>query len=90
AILIGIIGSVVGTILGLGMSYYLQEVGIDFSEITKNINMMIPPVYKAAIFPQLFYIGFIPGLIAMVLGNALAGFAIYKRKTAQLFKELEV
>jgi len=90
AILIGIIGSVVGTILGLGMSYYLQEVGIDFSDMTKNINMMIPPVYKAAIFPQLFYIGFIPGLIAMTLGNALAGFAIYKRKIAKLFKELEV
>ena len=90
AILIGIIGSVVGTILGLGMSYYLQEVGIDFSDMTKNINMMIPPVYRAAIFPQLLYIGFIPGLIAMTLGNALAGFAIYKRKTAQLFKELEV
>ncbi len=90
AILIGIIGSVVGTIIGLGASYYLQEVGVDFSDITKNINMMLPPIYKAAIFPQLFYIGFIPGLIAMVLGNALAGFAIYKRKTAQLFKELEV
>ena len=90
AILIGIIGSIVGTILGLGMSYYLQEVGVDFSDLTKNINMMIPPVYRAAIFPQLFYIGFIPGLIAMTLGNALAGFAIYKRKTARLFKELEV
>lgn len=90
AILIGIIGSVVGTILGLAMSYYLQEVGLDFSDMTENINMMLPPVYKATIFPALFYIGFIPGLIAMVLGNALAGFAIYKRKTAQLFKELEV
>ncbi len=90
AILIGIIGSIVGTILGLGMSYYLQEVGVDFSDLTKNINMMIPPIYRAAIFPQLFYIGFIPGLIAMTLGNALAGFAIYKRKTARLFKELEV
>ena len=32
----------------------------------------------------------IPGLIAMTLGNALAGYAIYKRKTATLFKELEV
>lgn len=90
AILIGFIGSVLGTILGLGMSYYLQEVGVDFSDMVKNVNMMIPPVYKAAIFPQLFYIGFIPGLIAMTLGNALAGFAIYKRKTARLFKELEV
>lgn len=90
AVFIGIIGSVAGTILGLAMSYYLQEVGLDFSDMTGNISMMLPPVYKASIFPALFYIGFIPGLIAMVLGNALAGFAIYKRKTAQLFKELEV
>jgi len=90
AILIGIIGSIIGTALGLGVSYYLQEVGIDFSDIVKNVNMMLPPIYKAAIYPDLFYIGFIPGLFAMVLGNALAGFAIYKRKTARLFKELEV
>lgn len=90
AILIGLIGSVVGTIFGLGMAYYLQEVGLDFSSMTKNMGMMLPPVYRASIFPALFYIGFIPGLIAMVLGNALAGFAIYKRKTARLFKELEV
>jgi len=90
AVLIGLIGSVVGTILGLGMAYYLQEVGLDFSDMTKNLNMMMPPIYRASISPDLFFIGFIPGLVAMVLGNALAGFAIYKRKTARLFKELEV
>lgn len=90
AILIGAIGSVVGTIFGLGAAYYLQEVGLDFSDMTKNMGMMLPPVYRATIFPALFYIGFIPGLVAMVFGNALAGFAIYKRKTATLFKELEV
>jgi len=52
--------------------------------------MMMPTVYRAKVSPELFYIGFIPGLLAMTLGNALAGYAIYKRKTAQLFKELEV
>ncbi len=90
AILIGSIGSVVGTIFGVGVCYYLQENGIDFSSMMKNINMMLPPVYRAAVSPELFYIGFFPGLLAMTLGNALAGYAIYKRKTAQLFKELEV
>jgi len=90
AILIGLIGSVVGTALGLGTCYYLQENGIDFSALMKDIDMMLPPVYRAVVFPQLFYIGFIPGLVAMTLGNALAGYAIYKRKTATLFKELEV
>ena len=90
AVFIGAIGSVVGTIFGLGACYYLQENGIDFSSMMKNVNMMMPPVYRAAVSPELFYIGFFPGLLAMTLGNALAGYAIYKRKTAQLFKELEV
>ena len=90
AIIIGFIGSVVGTALGLGAAYYLQENGIDFSSIMENVTMMFPPVYRAVVSPDLFYIGFFPGLIAMTLGNALAGYAIYKRKTAQLFKELEV
>ena len=90
AVLIGSIGSVVGTILGLAISYYLQENGIDFSAMMKNVTMMMPTVYRAKVSPELFYIGFIPGLLAMTLGNALAGYAIYKRKTVQLFKELEV
>lgn len=90
AVFIGLIGSVVGTILGVGICYYLQENGLDFSSMMKNIDMMMPPVYRAVVTPELFYIGFFPGLIAMTLGNALAGYAIYKRKTAQLFKELEV
>ena len=90
ALLIGSIGSVLGTVLGLGISYYLQENGIDFSAMMKNVTMMMPTVYRAKVSPELFYIGFIPGLLAMTLGNALAGYAIYKRKTAQLFKELEV
>jgi putative ABC transport system permease protein len=90
AVLIGFIGSVVGTIMGLGLSYYLQENGLDFSSLMKDIDMMLPPIYRTIVTPNLFYIGFIPGLIAMTLGSALAGFAIYKRKTATLFKELEV
>lgn len=90
AIVIGIIGSVVGTGLGLGAAYYMQRYGLDISSITKNLGMMLPSVYRAKVTASLFYIGFFPGLIATVLGSALAGFAIYKRKTSQLFHELEV
>jgi putative ABC transport system permease protein len=90
AILIGLIGSVIGTGIGLAASYYMQSHGIDVSSITKNVGMMIPTIYKSQITPSLFYIGFFPGLIATVLGSALAGFAIYKRETSQLFHELEV
>lgn len=90
AVLIGFIGSIIGTALGLTATYYLQENGIDFSGLMKNITMMMPTVYRAKLSPDQLYIGFIPGLIAMTLGNALAGFTIYKRKTAELFKELGV
>jgi putative ABC transport system permease protein len=90
AILIGIIGSVIGTLLGLTASYFMQEHGLDMSGMLKNAGMMIPSVYRAEVTASLFYIGFFPGLIATVLGSALAGFAIYKRRTSQLFHELEV
>ncbi len=90
AIVIGIIGSVFGTLLGLGACYFLQNHGLDISSILKNIGMMLPSVYRAKVTPELFYIGFFPGVLATVLGSSLAGFAIYKRKTSQLFHELEV
>jgi putative ABC transport system permease protein len=90
AILIGIIGSFVGTVLGLALTYRLQSHGWDFSALTGNIGMMMPSVFRAQVTPAMYVVGFIPGVLATVLGNALAGFAIYKRKTAQLFNELEV
>jgi putative ABC transport system permease protein len=90
SVLIGLIGSVIGTALGLWVSYSMQEHGLDFSSVMKNSSMMTPAVFRAVVKPDAFYIGFIPGLFSMVLGNALSGIGIYKRKTAQLFKELEV
>lgn len=90
AVLIGIMGSIVGTVFGLALCGYLQTYGIDFGRVLDNSSMMMPQKFRAYITPRLFYIGFVPGTLAMVLGNALAGFAIYKRKTARLFKELEV
>lgn len=89
-ILIGIIGTILGTILGLIFSYWLQEQGMDISSMMKNSSLLMPPKARAEITPLAFYIGFIPGLAATVLGNALAGLRIYKRNTATLFKELEV
>jgi putative ABC transport system permease protein len=90
ALMIGLIGSTIGTAAGLGIAYYLQEVGINMERMMQNSTLMMPSVAKAAITPAAFYIGFIPGLISMVLGNALSGIGIYKRQTASLFKELEV
>jgi len=55
-----------------------------------NSTMMMQGVMRATITPEAYYIGFIPGLLATVLGTALAGIGIFKRQTAQLFKELQV
>ena len=90
AVLIGIIGSVTGTLLGITLTLFMQSHGIDISGMMENATMMMPTVMKSKFTPELLYIGFIPGLFAMVIGNMLSGIGIYKRETATLFKELEV
>ena len=90
AVLIGVLGSILGTLIGLGFTYYMQVVGIDISSYLDNSSMIMPSVLRAKVTPSLFYIGFIPGVLAMVFGTMLAGIGIYKRETANLFKELEV
>jgi putative ABC transport system permease protein len=89
SILIGIIGSAFGTVIGLAFSYWLQEVGLDISNMMKGATIMMPGEFHAKIIPQAFYIGFIPGLFSSTLGTMLSGIGIYKRQTASLFKELE-
>ena len=90
ATLIGIIGSLVGTSLGLLGAFYLQNYGINIEGMVDNSSMMMPTIMRAKVTPDLYYIGFIPGVFAMVFGNILSGIGIYKRETATLFKELEV
>ena len=92
AVLIGFVGTLIGTILGVALTYYVQEVGIDYSEAVEQLSsssMVMPNVFYAKVTPELYYIGFIPGVLATVLGTMLAGLAIYKREMSQLFKELE-
>ena len=91
--IIGFTGTIFGTSIGLMLTYYVQEYGIDYSEVVSTMStssMVMPNIFYAQITPELYYIGFIPGVIATVLGTMLAGIAIYKREMAQLFKELEV
>ena len=92
AVIIGLAGTVVGTGIGLALTYYVQENGIDYTkgmEALSNSSMVMSNIFYAQVTPDLYYIGFIPGVLATVLGTMLAGLAIYKRETAQLFKELE-
>jgi putative ABC transport system permease protein len=87
--LIGTAGSIVGTAIGVILSFWLQRNGIDVSGMMKSSSMMMPSVLRTVVTPATFYVGFVPGLFATVIGTALAGIGIYKRKTAQLFKELQ-
>jgi len=89
SLLIGFLGTLAGTGLGLTLSYYLQAKGIDISSMMKNAAMMIPNVLHSQVTPFAYVIGFLPGLLATLLGTSIAGRGIYKRQTAQLFKELE-
>jgi putative ABC transport system permease protein len=89
AFLIGAIGSAAGTALGLGVSYLVQLYGFNVGDLMKNSTLMFPSVVRTRITPASFCLGFIPGLLSMTAGSALAGLGIYRRSTAQLFKELE-
>ena len=92
SIIIGCIGTLFGTALGLGLTYYMQEVGLDYSEAMESLGsteFIFSNVFYAQVTPELYYIGIMPGVLATVLGTMLAGRAIYKREMAQLFKELE-
>ncbi|MFH1726793.1 MAG: FtsX-like permease family protein [Pseudomonadota bacterium] len=89
SLLIGIVGSIIGTSIGLGFSYYLQEVGFDISDMVKGSSLLMSNVIRAQITTTSFFIGFIPGLLAVLFGAMLSGIAIFKRQTSTLFKELE-
>jgi len=60
SIFIGIVGSVIGTALGLSSGYYLQINGLDLSSMMKNVTMMAPVVYRASVTTETYYIGFFP------------------------------
>jgi putative ABC transport system permease protein len=88
SVFIGVAGSILGTAFGLFFASLLTR-GIDIGGMMGNSTMMMQSVMKAKITTDAYYIGFIPGVLATAIGTALAGIGIFKRKTAQLFKELQ-
>ena len=86
----GVVGTVFGTALGLAISYWMQHTGFDFSSMMQKSTILISNVMRAQVTTTSYYIGFLPGLFASVLGTMFAGIGIYRRQTSQLFKELEV
>jgi putative ABC transport system permease protein len=89
SLVIGIMGSVAGVIIGMGLAWYLQTHGIDLGKMMQNATIMMPTVFHAQITSETWFIGFIPGVFSTLIGTMLSGIGIYKRQTAQLFKELE-
>jgi putative ABC transport system permease protein len=89
SVLIGIAGSIVGTVLGLACAFWLQVKGLDIGDLMRNSTLLFPGVLHAQITAETYYIGLFPVIFSMVLGTMLSGIGIYKRRTAQLFRELE-
>jgi len=89
SLVIGFVGSILGTVLGILFSYYLQVKGIDISSMTKNASVLIVDVLRAQVTPRSYIVGFVPGFVATFLGTTISGIGIYKRDTSQLFQELE-
>lgn len=89
SLIIGFFASVTGLTFGMIIAFYLQEKGVDLGMMMKSASIMMPQVFRAQITPWTWVAGFIPGFISTQIGTMLAGAGIYKRQTAQLFKELE-
>lgn len=86
---VGIVGSLLGTALGLAVSWYLQARGLSIAPFLKNASLLISDVLRARVTAASWFIGFVPGLLATLLGSAISGLGIYRRRTSQLAKEFE-
>ena len=89
AFLIGVLGSAAGCLIGGGLVYYLQEVGMSTHGVFEQSGLMMSDVVRARVSLNAFVFAIIPGVTASVLGNLIANLAIYQRTEANLFRELE-
>jgi putative ABC transport system permease protein len=90
ALVIGIVGSLIGALVGLVISLYFSTHGMDMSAYNRNSSVLAENVIYTTVNLKNIIISIIPGVLSTLLGAALAGIAIFKRQTSQLFKELEV
>jgi putative ABC transport system permease protein len=88
ALVVGLVGSIFGTVVGLSVSLYLQNHGLDISGMMRNAAVVMEDVIRARIAPRTLIIGFVPGLIATITGSALSGVGIFRRSPARLTREL--
>ncbi|MGB9004513.1 MAG: FtsX-like permease family protein [Candidatus Aminicenantales bacterium] len=89
SLILGFIGSLAGTALGLALAYVLQANGINFGSLFEKATLLMSTSMRARVTPVSFIIGFVPGLLATLAGASIAGLGIFKRQTSRLLKELE-
>ncbi|MEE8316326.1 MAG: FtsX-like permease family protein [Syntrophobacteria bacterium] len=68
ALVLAVLGTALGTILGLAGSYYLQEVGLDLSIFAGTYSVggvAFDPIWKATISPKMV---FIPVVLMLIIG----------------------
>ncbi|MDY0150949.1 MAG: FtsX-like permease family protein [Candidatus Cloacimonas sp.] len=90
AVIVGFAGSIIGIIFGLLISWYFNIKGMDVSVFNRNSTLMSEDIIYTSINIKTALSGLIPGVLSTLLGAMLAGVAVFKRQTSQLFKELEV
>lgn len=89
AFMIGVLGSMAGSMIGGAVVFYLQEVGVDMGDNLAQTGLMLNDVSRARMGLSAFIYGIVPGMTASVLGTLIASLAIFKRSEANLFRELE-
>jgi putative ABC transport system permease protein len=89
ALSIGLLGSLAGCLIGGGVVYYLQEVGINMGDAFAQTGMMMNDVIRGRVTAESFLLGVVPGIVASVLGSLFASVALFQRSEANLFRELE-
>ncbi len=68
ALVLAVLGTALGTILGLAGSYYLQEVGLDLSIFAGTYSVggvAFDPIWRATISPKMV---FIPVVLMLIIG----------------------
>ena len=89
SLFIGVLGSLAGSLIGGGVVYYLQEVGINMGDAFAQTGIMMNDIMLGRVTVESFLLGVGPGLTASVLGSLFASVALFQRSEANLFRELE-
>lgn len=89
ALIIGVIGSLIGVLLGVAGLWYFNVHGLDVSVFARSTTLMTEDIVYTELRLGDALASLLTGVLSTVLGAALAGRAIFKRQTSQLFKELE-